>query len=376
MTFLLSNIFTIFRKNKHDKLKNITLISSTFINENPGGVQTYVDGRANYLSKKLNVTVFALGKKADIGSSRVKNICLGTYKNSKFFIIFIWIKLLFFISTRKTDYIEIHNIPVAFPLFFLKKCTNHFHGPAVYESRVERNSFLHQITAYISEYLALRFSKKTNVDSPAFINMIFNQYPFMKYKQRILIKKPKIKSNQENTKCSIIEKDDTLRLVCVRRLIKRTGVSNLIIAFNLCLDLKLIDTSTQLYIIGDGPEFDYIQSLAKQGRHSTNIIMLGKVSNTIRDNYYKFCDWNIVPTIALEGFGLVVLEAASFGCPSLVTNIDALPYVINQLSNIGSICNSNIYSLVMSIVALTKSDSTNRALLINQFKIKYSTSIP
>lgn len=44
-----------------------------------------------------------------------------------------------------------------------------------------------------------------------------------------------------------------------------------------------------------------------------------------------------MPTIGLEGFGLVVVEAAFWGCPSIVTDVNALPEVISKLEGIGVI---------------------------------------
>ena len=177
---------------KRKLIKNIAIISSNFINEKPGGVSTYVFGRANYLSKKLNVTVYALGYDGDFISSKVNSIALGTYRDNKLFIFFIWIKLIFSIFKRKIDYIEIHNIPVGFPILFIRKCSYILHGPAILESKVEGNNIIKHSFVYVMEYITLRLSSKVNLVSPAFRKLIISQYKFLRHKSILLIKSPRI----------------------------------------------------------------------------------------------------------------------------------------------------------------------------------------
>ena len=47
---------------------------------------------------------------------------------------------------------------------------------------------------------------------------------------------------------------------------------------------------------------------------------------------YRAADLNIVPTVALEGFGLTVVEALAAGTPSIVTPIGGLPEIITPLA--------------------------------------------
>ena len=63
--------------------------------------------------------------------------------------------------------------------------------------------------------------------------------------------------------------------------------------------------------------------------------LLGHVSQEERDRLFATSTFNVVPTIGLEGFGLVVVEAAFWGCPSIVTDVNALPEVISKLDGIG-----------------------------------------
>jgi glycosyltransferase involved in cell wall biosynthesis len=46
---------------------------------------------------------------------------------------------------------------------------------------------------------------------------------------------------------------------------------------------------------------------------------------------YRAADVSIVPTMGLEGFGLVVLEALACGTPTLVTPVSGLPDTVTAL---------------------------------------------
>jgi glycosyltransferase involved in cell wall biosynthesis len=47
---------------------------------------------------------------------------------------------------------------------------------------------------------------------------------------------------------------------------------------------------------------------------------------------YRAADFNVVPTQALEGFGLASIEALAAGTPSIVTPVGGLPEAVGGLS--------------------------------------------
>ena len=115
------------------KRLNIAIISSTFISEKRGGVPTFVYGRARYLSRRCNVTHFALGNqpKPVTGKNMVyKAVSIGRLRRFKSLYLYYWLMLFVKISLARPDFIEIHNIPVGFPCFLLPRTTYVFHGPA------------------------------------------------------------------------------------------------------------------------------------------------------------------------------------------------------------------------------------------------------
>lgn len=121
---------------------------------------------------------------------------------------------------------------------------------------------------------------------------------------------------------------ETFVACCARRLVPRMGIDVLIAAWarEFGADPKL-----QLLIAGDGEQRsaleEQIRALALDGR----VRLLGPVSDDTLVALYKAADVNVVPTRSHEGFGLVLLEAAACGTPSIVTRSGGLPEAIAGL---------------------------------------------
>lgn len=101
--------------------------------------------------------------------------------------------------------------------------------------------------------------------------------------------------------------------VIVRRLVPRTGVLDLLIKLQkekICIDVN---------IVGTGNQFKDIQRLSKTSL--SKVFVKGELSDAERNEIFKKSIVCILPSIALEGFGLVILEAISFGCIPIVSNM-------------------------------------------------------
>ena len=58
---------------------------------------------------------------------------------------------------------------------------------------------------------------------------------------------------------------------------------------------------------------------------------LGKVDEETLVRCYRAADVSVVPTLALEGFGLVVLESLACGTPAIVSDSGGLPEAVANL---------------------------------------------
>ncbi len=117
--------------------------------------------------------------------------------------------------------------------------------------------------------------------------------------------------------------------VCVRRLVPRMGIEVLLEAWSE-IDKQLPAGST-LMIVGDGPLRGALAERASREDLAGRVRVLGRLSEEELLRAYRASDVAAVPTLSFEGFGLVVLEAAACGTPSIVSDIGGLPEVAAPL---------------------------------------------
>ena len=116
---------------------------------------------------------------------------------------------------------------------------------------------------------------------------------------------------------------DAFLAVAVRRLVPRMGLGVLLDAL---ARLQAAGGPVPTVLIaGDGPgRADLEQDAAELGLEGT-VRFLGQISDDAIVDLFRAADLNLVPSVALEGFGLVVLEAAACGTPSVTTEVGGLP---------------------------------------------------
>ncbi len=122
---------------------------------------------------------------------------------------------------------------------------------------------------------------------------------------------------------------DAFVAVCVRRLVPRMGIDVLLDAWEQ-IARELPDGSL-LLLVGDGPLRDGFARRAAQPPLLGRVRVLGRLSDEDLVDAYRAADVAIVPSVALEGFGLVVPEAAACGTPSIVSDVGGLAEVTRPL---------------------------------------------
>ena len=111
-------------------------------------------------------------------------------------------------------------------------------------------------------------------------------------------------------------------VLTVRRLVERMGIDLLLRA---AAELPVLE----VVVGGDGPRRGGLESLAKS--LGVRARFLGFVPDENLPALYRAADLFVLPTRALEGFGLVAVEAMACGTPALGTPVGAIPEVLGPL---------------------------------------------
>ncbi len=122
---------------------------------------------------------------------------------------------------------------------------------------------------------------------------------------------------------------DKIILLTVRRLTPRMGLENLIKAIVYIVKKR---KDVLLVIGGTGLLKKRLECLVDRYALRGNVQFRGFIPEEQLSLYYQAADVFILPTIALEGFGLIILEALACGTPVLGTPVGAIPEVLSRLN--------------------------------------------
>lgn len=128
---------------------------------------------------------------------------------------------------------------------------------------------------------------------------------------------------------------DKILLLTMGRLVKRKGV-----AWFVANVLPGIVEKNQniLYIVaGEGVERDNVYAAISEAGVGDYVLMLGRVSDEARMLLYQSCDVFVMPNIKvqgdMEGFGIVVHEAATAELPVVASNLEGIADALHNNKN-------------------------------------------
>lgn len=243
-------------------------------------------------------------------------------------IFFFFIKLLFYLSfnARKFDIIHFNDAVLAPLLPFIRIFSRTQVTFTVHGLDVVYNKFGYQ-------HIVIPFLRKADkifavsnhtmklclerIISSQIIQIIPNGLDFSEINQDTEVGRTRV-----NNKIKVDIKKKTI-LLSLGRLIKRKGHAWFI--KNVFTQLP----ENYLYLIaGHGPEytnvFELINQLSLQGR----VLLLNYVTEDEKAYLFSIAHLFIMPNVSdendIEGFGIVLLEAARYGVPSIATNIEGI----------------------------------------------------
>ena len=210
----------------------------------------------------------------------------------------------------------------------------HFQGPWASEAAAAgSNSVLAATARRAIERAVYRRAARVVVLSGAFGRLLVRDYGVDPWRIAIVhpgIDLERFRAGDTTRARAQFGLDPATRVVlAVRRLVPRTGVDVLLDAWSTA---DLDDLDATLVVAGDGPERAHlVERAARLGLR--NVQFLGAVPDEVLPALYRAADVCVVPSVALEGFGLVVLEALASGTPVIVTDVGGLPEAVAGLAD-------------------------------------------
>jgi len=208
----------------------------------------------------------------------------------------------------------------------------HFHGPWAAETAAERRLQLNVAMKRAVEGAVYSSAKAFVTLSQAFKDLLTAEYRVDAARVHVIpgaVDAQRFSPGDRRAARLLLGwPEDTRILFCVRRLVHRMGLENLLDAFAALAG----DHSDAILVIGGtGPLRDELAAKAREHRLSDRVLFTGFIPETNLPFAYQAADLSIVPSQSLEGFGLTALESLACGTPVLVTPVGGLPEVVNQL---------------------------------------------
>lgn len=113
--------------------------------------------------------------------------------------------------------------------------------------------------------------------------------------------------------------------VTARRLVPRMGIDVLLEAW------AGVGEGALLLVVGGGPDRVRLEALAGEPGLAGRVRFAGRVDDAELADCYRAADVCVVPSLALEGYGLVVLEALACGTPVVTSDAGGLPEAVSSL---------------------------------------------
>ncbi|HKT93032.1 MAG TPA: glycosyltransferase family 4 protein [Paraburkholderia sp.] len=241
------------------------------------------------------------------------------------------------IRRHRPDVISSHFALYTFPGLDVTRGipqVSHFQGPWADESLVEGAATLSQRVKHSLEQSVYERASRLIVLSKAFGDILTRRYGISP--ERVRIVPGCVDTAHFDPACTVAEARLRLQLpqgrpiiLAVRRLVRRMGLEDLIDAIKM---VKQRHPDVLLLIAGRGRLESELQQRIDEAGLADNVKLLGFVPDAQLPSLYRAATLSVVPTVALEGFGLITVESLSAGTPVLVTPVGGLPEAVAGLS--------------------------------------------
>jgi glycosyltransferase involved in cell wall biosynthesis len=255
----------------------------------------------------------------------------------------------------------------------------HFHGPWAMESDAEGQGRLAVLVKRAVETRVYRRADRFVVLSEAFADVLIRCYGIKPQDIRIVpgsvdLDRFNVPVTRNEARMALGWPTDRPILLSIRRLAARMGLDRLIAAM---LVLVRTQPDVLLCIAGQGPLASALRQQIADNGLQNHVHLLGFLSEEALPLAYRAADINVVPTAALEGFGLTAAEALAAGTPSMVTPVGGLPEVVAELSPSLVFSSCDAADLAAGLIAALRGDVKlpSAALCRSYAEARFGTSL-
>lgn len=231
------------------------------------------------------------------------------------------------------SHFALHTFPV---LDLLKKrpLVTHFHGPWALESTIEGSQTFATRLKKALEQITYRRATSFIVLSQAFRDILHHEYQVPLERIHIVpggvdVQRFDIPFTKVEARIKLAWQQDRPIIFCLRRLAKRMGLENLIAAID---QVRSYYPEVLLYIAGKGALAETLQRQIEELELTEHVRLLGYLPDEQLPLAYRAANFSVVPTIAFEGFGLIVIESLAAGTPVLGTPVGGIPEILQPFS--------------------------------------------
>jgi glycosyltransferase involved in cell wall biosynthesis len=210
----------------------------------------------------------------------------------------------------------------------------HFHGPWAAESAVEGAGRIAARLKHSMERAVYRRAARFIVLSRAFGDLLERHYGVDPGRVRVVPggvdarRFAPMVTRREARAALGWPRDRPIALV-VRRLVRRMGLEDLVLAVK---EARQRVPDALVLVAGRGPLSDEIEARCEAEGLRDHMRLLGFVPDQQLPLAYRAANLSIVPSVALEGFGLIVAESLAAGTPVVTTGVGGLPETLADLA--------------------------------------------
>ena len=210
----------------------------------------------------------------------------------------------------------------------------HFQGPWALEGTVERGSQLRANIKHAVERAVYDHAAVFVVLSHAFARLLSEQYGVPQDRIRVIaggadVDRFAAVPSRADARHALGWPVERPIVLTVRRLVRRMGLDTLIEASQ---SIRRTIPDALVVICGAGQLRADLERRIEAGGLAGSVMLGGFISDELLPLAYRAADLTVVPTVALEGFGLIAAESLAAGTPVMVTPIGGLPEVVAALA--------------------------------------------